>query len=47
MVAHFFAAKPQKNRAIRSNSSKPPMRFLRDFRCYPLRAQGLFALRAI
>jgi hypothetical protein len=26
-----------KNRAIRSNSSKAPMRFLRDFRSYPLR----------
>jgi hypothetical protein len=30
-----------KNRAFRSNSSEAPMRFLRDFRYNPWRAQGL------
>jgi hypothetical protein len=29
------------DRAIRSKSSDLPMQILRDFRCYPWRAQGL------
>jgi hypothetical protein len=36
----FLRAEARKNRAFRSNSSKAPMRFLRDFRCNPLRPKG-------
>ncbi|MDR1317972.1 MAG: hypothetical protein LBK13_13985 [Spirochaetales bacterium] len=34
----FLSEDGQKNRAFRSKSSEAPMRFLRAFRCNPLRA---------
>jgi hypothetical protein len=42
MLAHFFAAKPQKNRAIRSNLLAAP----KGFPLLSLVPHGLFALRA-
>jgi hypothetical protein len=37
-----FPALRAGNRAFRSNSSDLPVQILRDFRCNPWRAQGLF-----